>query len=220
MQCTKVAASRERLLDPAAAEWTSIPEEALEMAATPLANQPSEYIKASRDEKEIGKVQDLTVQAAHNGTDIFFRLRWEDATKDIEITDTTVFPDACGVLMPLNESDPPIDEMGTKDDPVNAWYWRADYEEGKGQNTFAKGLGTTEFSKDFPLQTKAVRGQGTWTVVFARPLAVPEQQKEEAAQLAAGTTVKVGFAVWEGSNGERGGVKSFSKEWRDLILDA
>jgi complex iron-sulfur molybdoenzyme family reductase subunit gamma len=220
MQCIKVAASREGLLDPTAAEWSRIPEEALKLDATPLANQPSEYIKASRDEKEIGKVRNLAVRTAHNGTDIFFRLSWEDATKDIEITDTTVFPDGCGILVPMKKGDPPIDEMGSKDDPVNAWYWRADYEEGKAQNTFAKGLGTTEFSKDFPLQAKAVRGEGTWTVVFARPLAVPEEQKEEAAQLAAGTTVKVGFAVWEGSNGERGGVKSFSKEWRDLSLDA
>lgn len=218
MQCKKVSIARERLLDPAASEWASIPGEALKLDATPLANQPSEYIKASRDEKQIGKVRSLMVQAAHNGTDIFFRLTWEDANQNTEITDTNIFPDGCGILIPLSSGDTPIDEMGSKDVPVNAWFWRADLKD-QPHNTFAKGLGTTQFSKTCPIQTKSLYGQGAWAVVFARALSVPEL-KEEAVQLAAGTAVKVGFAVWEGSNGERAGVKSFSKEWRELALEA
>jgi DMSO reductase family type II enzyme heme b subunit len=218
MQCKKVSASREQLLDPAAAVWSSIPGESLKMDATPLANQPSEYIKASRDEKQIGKVKNLMVQAAHNGTDIFFRLTWEDESKNVEITDNNMFPDGCGILMPLAGGDPPIDEMGTKDAPVNAWFWRADAED-KAHNTVAKGLGSTQFSKKCPIQAKSLWGQGAWALVFARPLAVPDQ-KDEATQLAPGSAVKVGFAVWEGSNGERAGVKSFSKEWRELTLEA
>jgi len=218
MQCKKVSFSRERLLDPGAAEWSGIPAEALKMAATPLANQPSEYIKASRDEKQIGKVRSLMVQAAHNGSDIFFRLTWADDSQNVTITDTNMFPDGCGVLMPLNGGDPPIDEMGSKDAPVNAWFWRADFND-KARNTIARGLGTTQFSKECPIQVKSMWGQGAWAIVFARPLAVPDL-KDEAAQLAAGQAVKIGFAVWEGSNGERAGVKSFSKEWRDLALDA
>ena len=217
MQCPKVTAPRERLLDPLAAEWSSIPGEPLKMAATPLANQPSEYIKASRDEAQIGKVRSLMVQAAHNGSDIFFRLTWEDASKDIKITDNNVFPDACGILMPLNGGDPPIDEMGSKNAPVNAWLWKADLEDGP-RNTVARGLGTTEFSKHCPISAKSTWGEGAWAVVFARPLAVPEQ-KDETIQLTAGQTVKIGFAVWEGSNGERAGVKSFSKEWRELTVE-
>ena len=46
------------------------------------------------------------------------------------------------------------------------------------------------------------------------------EYKDEAVQLAPGGAVKIGFAVWEGSNGERAGVKSFSKEWRELALEA
>ncbi len=217
MECKKVTFSRDRLLDTAAAEWGGIAGESLKLDATPLANQPSEYIKASRDERKIGKVRNLTVQTAHNGSDIFFRLSWEDESKDTAIVETDIFPDACGILMPLHGGEPPIDEMGSKDDPVNAWSWRAD-RESEAQNTVAKGLGTTEFSKKSPIEAKSKWEQGVWTVVFARPLAVPEQ-KEEAIQLAAGEAVKVGFAVWEGSNGERAGVKSFSKEWRELKLE-
>ena len=141
MQCKKVTASREQLLDPVAAEWSSIPGEPLTMSATPLANQPSEYIKASRDARQIGKVKNLMVQSVHNGTDIFFRLTWEDASQNTDVTDTFQFPDGCGILMPLNgptpsSADPPIDEMGSKDAPVNAWFWRADLKDGP-RNTIA-----------------------------------------------------------------------------------
>jgi DMSO reductase family type II enzyme heme b subunit len=218
MHCKKVTTARDQLLDPSAAEWANIPGETLKLDATPLANQPSEYIKASRDEKQIGKVRSLTVQPAHNGTDVFFRLSWEDSSKNTEITDTNVFPDGCGILIPVSGGDPPIDEMGSKDFPVNAWFWRADLKD-VPHNTFAKGLGTTLFSKQCVIQTKSVWNEGKWVVVFARKLAVPEQ-KDESVQLAAGTPVKIGFTVWEGSNGERGGVKSFSKEWRELTLEA
>lgn len=222
MQCKKVTAAREQLLDPGAVEWGSIPAEPLTMTATPLANQPSEYIKASRDEKQIGKVRNLTVQAAHNGKDILIRLSWEDASENVMITDNNQFPDGCGILMPLasdpQKGDPPIDEMGSKDAPVNAWFWRADLKD-VPHNTFARGLGSTQFSKTCPIQTKSAWGPGGWAIVFARALAVPEQ-KDEMTQLAAGSSVKIGFAVWEGSNGERAGVKSFSKEWRELQLEA
>jgi DMSO reductase family type II enzyme heme b subunit len=217
MQCKRVGVTRDQLLDPLSAEWQNIPGEALKMDATPLANQPSEYIKASRDEKQIGKVRSLMVQAVHNGTDIFFRLSWEDSTQNTEITDNNIFPDGCGILMPLSGGDPPIDEMGSKDFPVNAWFWRADLNDAP-HNTIARGLGTTQFSKTCPIKAKSTWGHGAWAVVFNRPLAVPEQ-KDEATQLAAGQAVKVGFAVWEGSNGERAGVKSFSKEWRELMLE-
>ncbi|HVN84699.1 MAG TPA: ethylbenzene dehydrogenase-related protein [Candidatus Binatia bacterium] len=218
MQCKKLTASRDRMLDPAASEWNSVPGESLKMDATPLANQPSEYIKASRNEKQIGKVKNLMVQVAHNGTDVFFRLTWEDENKNVEITDNNMFPDGCGILMPLNGGDPPIDEMGSKDAPVNAWFWRADFSDAP-RNTIARGLGSTQFSKKCPIQAKSMWGQGAWAVVFTRPLAVPDL-KDETTQLAPGSSVKIGFAVWEGSNGERAGVKSFSKEWRELALEA
>jgi len=218
MQCKKVSATREQLLDPQGAVWNEVPGEALKMDATPLANQPSEYIKASRDAKAIGKVRSLTVQAAHTGQDICFRLSWEDAEQNMAITDTTVFPDGCGVLIPMKAGDSPIDEMGSKDVPVNAWFWRADFKD-QARNTWAKGLGSTLFSKECAVQTKSVWANGVWTVVFARALAVPAQP-EESVQLAVGQPVRVGFGVWEGGNGERAGLKSFSKEWRELTLEA
>ena len=220
MQCTKVSSAAEQLLDPLSAQWAGVPAETLTMAATPLANQPSEYIKASRDEKVIGKCRSLNVQSVHNGREVFFRLSWgDDSQNDKETIDTNMFPDGCGVLLPIGSADTPIEEMGSKDVPVNAWFWRANYKPDEGRNTFARGLGTTEFSKTSPIRARGVWQQGIWTVVFTRPLSVPELL-QEAAQLVPGGTVKVGFAVWDGGSGERAGVKSFSKEWRELVLQA
>jgi len=220
MQCTKVSAAADQLLDPAAAQWASVPAEELTMAATPLANQPSEYIKASRDEKAIGKCRSLKVQSVHNGTEVFFRLSWGDESEnDKEVTDTNMFPDGCGVLMPIASGDTPIEEMGSKDVPVNAWFWRANYKPDEARNTTARGLGSTVFSKKSPIRARGAWQQGTWSVVFARALSVPDLA-EEAVQLALGKAVKVGFAVWDGGSGERAGVKSFSKEWRELTLEA
>ena len=57
MECKKVSATVEQLLDPTSAAWNGVPAETLEMAGTPLANQPSEYIKASRDERQALRVR-------------------------------------------------------------------------------------------------------------------------------------------------------------------
>jgi DMSO reductase family type II enzyme heme b subunit len=219
MRCSKTTISRDRMLDPLATEWGQVPGEGIAMAATPLANQPSGYIKATRTADTVGKVRNLLVQAAHDGHDIFLRLSWEDTSENRTITDSNVFPDGCGVLLPLNGREAPLEEMGSRAAPVNAWFWRADFETPAARNTIAHGLGTTQFTERSAVEARAAWGHGAWAMVFTRPLAVPEQA-QETVQLSAGTSVNVAFAVWEGSNGERAGVKSFSKEWRELALEA
>lgn len=213
----RVKAAGEALLDPRSPSWAGVAEEEIKLTATPLANQPSEYIKASRDERKIGKVRRIWVRAAHDGTRIFFRLSWEDTSKNERIVDTNIFPDGTGILFPVR-GDPPIQEMGKKDNPVNAWFWRADFQD-KPKNVWAEGLGTTEYSAKSPLEARSAWADGRWSVVLARPLRV-DLPPDQAVELAPGAKTKVGFAVWEGSNGERGGIKSFSKEWRELVLEA
>ncbi len=60
---------------------------------------------------------------------------------------------------------------------------------------------------------------GVWRLVIGRPFSVPESA-EEAVPLEPGKKVKVGFAVWEGSIGERAGFKAYSQEWRELEIEA
>jgi DMSO reductase family type II enzyme heme b subunit len=38
--------------------------------------------------------------------------------------------------------------------------------------------------------------------------------------LTPGTASKVAFAVWQGGNQERAGIKAFSPDWQELQIDA
>jgi DMSO reductase family type II enzyme heme b subunit len=216
MVVKKVPASSKQLLDCTAHTWAETKGLRIEMGATPLANQPSPYIKATFDEKDIGAIKELTVKGVHNGTHIFFHFEWKSEEPNYEIGDIGTFPDGLAVLLPFKDPEKTlIKEMGSKDYPTNSWYWRPDFEE-KPKNQVAHGLSTSLYTEESSLLSHSQWKNATWCVVIGRPLKV----KEEAVNLAPGGKSTIGFAVWEGTSGERGGVKSFSKEWRDLILEA
>lgn len=211
---SKVSATREELLKLDSPVWKESKEYVLELAATPLANQPSPYIKATRDEKEIGKIQQVKLKALHNGNEVFFRLNWKSETENLKIGDLNVFPDGVAILFPMKDKgDTPIKEMGTKDNPTNAWYWRADFDN-KPKNQVAQGLSTSLYTDSSSIVANSAWKNGEWTVVMGRAYVVPEN----AIKLDNGSKKQIGVAAWEGAAGERGGVKAFSKEWRELQL--
>jgi DMSO reductase family type II enzyme heme b subunit len=215
MLVKKVDASREALLNPEAAQWKEAASEAIALKGTPLDLQPSPYIKAAWKGREIGKIKSVRLSALHNGEDIFFRLTWTDPNDDDKIVDNNVFPDGAALLFPMT-SDAPLQTMGSRTQPVNAWQWRADFGE-QGRNNVAQGLGTTRLSSTSHLVCRAVWQKGSWQLVISRPLAVPDQAAD-AVQLRPGETVKMAIAIWEGSNGERAGIKAFSQAWRPMQL--
>jgi len=191
------------------------PKVAVEMTGTPLANQPSPYIKATYDEKKIGAVKEVRVSAVHNGTDIFIYAEWDSPEPNLEIGEIGTFPDGFAVLLPFKDPDKtPIKEMGSNDYPTNSWYWRPDFDE-TPKNQVAHGLATSLYTKDTSLKSHSRYENGKWHVVVSRPLTV----KEEAVNIAPGVKTMVGFAAWEGSMGERGGVKGFSKEWMEMTVE-
>jgi DMSO reductase family type II enzyme heme b subunit len=214
MKAVKLQLATRTLLNPAAQQWGKAPAEEISMAGTPLRNQPSRYVRAAWAGKPVGAVRFLKVQAAHNGKDIAFRLEWADETENRDHGDGSVFPDAAGILFPVNR-DAPLENMGSAEAPVNAWYWRANLPEGEGQNLIARGAGTVRETPKSFAQTRARWADGRWQVVLARPLA-PDG---DGVQLAPKTSTKVAFAVWEGSRQERAGLKSFSKSWRELEIE-
>ncbi|MGQ9572068.1 MAG: ethylbenzene dehydrogenase-related protein [Dehalococcoidia bacterium] len=215
MLAKKLTAEAKDLLDPASAQWAQVAAEAIAMGGTPLAQQPSRYIRTVWSDRPIGAVRSLSVKSAHNGKEVFFLLEWADAAKNDDYVGRD-FPDGAGILFPL-KSDAPLSTMGSESQPVNAWFWRADFEDG-AQNITARGIGTVEATEKSAVSARGQWQDGTWRVVFARPLAVADQ-KEETVQLETGKPVKVAFAIWEGSSGERAGIKSFSKQWRELTLE-
>lgn len=215
MQCAKVNLPDDQLLDPTGSAWNGVPAETIDLSATPLASQPSSFVR-SYDPAKVGRVKHVEVQSVHDEATIFFRLSWQDEAKNLEVTDNNQFPDGCGILLPLDGGDPPLQEMGGPGAPVNAWFWRADFGD-QARNVVAEGLGTTRTTARSPLRARSAYADGVWHVVLARALAVPEQSGE-VAQFAPGSPTRIGFAVWEGGNGERGGLKAFSREWRELDI--
>ena len=213
MKAVKLQLATRTLLNPTAQQWARVPAEEISLAGTPLSEQPSRYVRSGWAGKPVGAVRVLKVQAAHNGKDIAFRLEWADETENTDHGDGSVFPDAAGILFPLNK-DAPLESMGSPEAPVNAWYWRANLPEGEGQNLLAKGTGTVQETPKSFAQTRASWADGRWQVVLARPLTIDG----DGVQLSPKQSTKVAFAVWEGSSQERAGLKSFSKSWRELQI--
>jgi DMSO reductase family type II enzyme heme b subunit len=165
-------------------------------------------------ERPYGLAGQLLVTAAHNGDVLAFRLTWEDATRDDKIPDTDRFTDAAGVLFPLR-SDAPISTMGDPDRAVNAWYWRSDIEE--PLSVTATGLGTSVRNSNGSVAAQGAYRRGRWQIVISRPFGA---RGDGEVALRPGQTAKVGFAVWQGSNQERAGIKSATLEWQHLEIEA
>ncbi len=74
-------------------------------------------------------------------------------------------------------------------------------------NLLAGSFGTLTAAEDQIVAGTGAWDDGTWRVVFSRDL----QVGEEYAQFAEGDSTNVAFAVWDGANAERDGVKSVSQ---------
>lgn len=205
----------EALLDADAAPWRSTAPETLALMGTPVGLQPTGAIRAAWTGKKIGTVESVTIAALHNGRELAFRLEWADPTENRDLTDTTSFPDAAAVLLP-STPDSVVMTMGAPTAPVNAWYWRADAD--KSRNIIAEGIGTSRTVDVELVRGRGVWKEGRWKVVIARALRI--DTKEPIAQIDVGATSGFAVAVWDGANSERGGIKAFSGDWRELVLDA
>jgi complex iron-sulfur molybdoenzyme family reductase subunit gamma len=186
----------EQLLDPDGAAWKEARAERLALMGTPVGLQPTAYVRAAWTGKTIGSVDGVEVTALHNGELLAF--------------------DAAGILLPV-VAGAPLVTMGAEGLAVNAWYWRADEPE-QGRNITAEGLGTTRPLPGQLVQARGLWKEGRWRVVIARALRV--SSSEPVAQLEPGDTTGFGVAIWEGSHGERAGIKAFSGDWHELRLDA
>lgn len=197
--------------DPASTEWRSMEVEAITLKPTPIASQPSLYVQAKFGDRPYGVTSPLSVSAVHSGDSIYVRLSWEDDTNDSAISDTDRFPDAAAVLFPIF-ADAPLTSMGSPDQPIHAWLWRADSESPLVVD--ATGFGLTARATDSALRASALYRQNTWSVVISRPFA-----ETSVRGLRLGSTAKVAFAVWQGSNEERAGIKAATLEWQALEIE-
>lgn len=213
MQVKSVSQSGEELLNQDSALWDSSDIEQIDLMGVPVAMQPSSYIREKWQNKKVGLISSLQVKALHNGKEIALFLEWADPQEDISRKDNDHFPDGAAVMFPLKD-DAPLMTMGSPDQPVNAWHWAADNED-YGSNNVAAGFGTSRVTKGSNIKTAARYQNGHWQLIFLRQLQLPV---DTAKQLHPRETVKITYAVWAGSNGERGGLKAFSPMWHELSL--
>ncbi len=215
MLSKKVSLDAKAFGSPAAPAWSQAESSEIELIGVPVSMQPSTYIRSTMEGREVGAVKKVQVSSLHNGDEIAFRLEWTDPDQDLARTDTNIFPDGAALLFPLG-ADAPLMTMGAEGQPVNGWHWRAD-NPSHGKSNIANGLGTTEVTDPEAIATEAEYVNGNWSVVFRRALS---NGKDDERQFAAGESVKIAYAVWEGHNGERGGLKAFSPVWVELDVEA
>ena len=211
----RAAVDKSTLLDPKAGVWREAEAVTLQLQATPVAMQPSKYIREAFDQSAIGAVKRLEVRALHNGSYVFFRLEWPDPDKDDDVSEPNRFADGAAVMFPFGE-DAPLITMGSQAQPVNQWLWRADLE--KPYNVTTAGLGTTYRTPESFIEAGSVWERGRWAVVLARSLETPDPDNHVTFK--PGGTIKAGFCVWEGSNQERAGLKAYSPNWTEFTLEA
>lgn len=154
--------------------------------------------------------QTLTAQAVRSGGQLFLKLAWADGTANTAIKDTADFADGAAVQFPFNGKMATTPFMGDPKNPVNVWQWRAD---GRTENLVAHGFGTATRMPSEGLKTAATRTDNGWAVVLARPLKV---KPDEGANLQGKSTMPIAFAVWDGANQERDGLKAVTLEWWQL----
>ncbi|MEW5853621.1 MAG: ethylbenzene dehydrogenase-related protein [Myxococcota bacterium] len=70
----------------------------------------------------------VQVQAVHDGQWVAFRLRWKDPERS-GAGRLGEFSDAAAIQFPIKEGPPPPVFMGTKDNPVHIYHWRAQYQD-------------------------------------------------------------------------------------------
>tara|TARA_B100000315_G_scaffold103493_1_gene94840 strand:- start:382 stop:1050 length:669 start_codon:yes stop_codon:yes gene_type:complete len=201
--------------------WTRAPAFRLKLSPVPVGTvDTSPYVRRAFRNYNVGAVGSaaigsVSVQAVCDGRLLSLRMEWEDLTEDSHINGTTSFPDSAAVMFPIKPG-ASVMTMGSPEAPVNMWLWQADRE--APSDVLCRGVGTS--ARRDPLVSglsgRGVYSGGKWMVVMSRLL---EGDGIEFVNLAGKRVLTVAFAVWEGSNRERGPLKAFSGEFQDLVLE-
>lgn len=199
MQVLKVSS---RLADPDNYHWRDAQEYRLNLDLAPPVH-PSINL---RHDAAVAAVP-LFLRAASDGEKLYLRMRWVDYSQNAKTTHTE-FADAAAIQFPLGDAASTSFMMGAPAEPVNIWYWKAG--QAGAQNLAAGGFGSTTTLDTGGLNASSVyRSSGEWVVVFSRSLA---QAGEYQVQLGSGP-VSVAFALWQGEQKQRDGLKHVSMGW-------
>lgn len=172
----------------------------------------------------------IRTRAFYNDKEIAILLEWDDRTKSIPgdekaaeiLLEGEVYNDGIAVQFPVTipeEMEKPYFGMGDAARPVNLWSWKS---ETKDAPQAVKLLNAAGFEKieqrdagKIGLTGAGVYNKGTWRVVMKRSLKTDEKDKD--IQFEEGKFIPLAFAVWDGTNGEKGS-KHTMTTWYWLFL--
>lgn len=187
--------------DPNAAVWSSATLARFPMS--PQVHWPNRILEAT--------VRDLNVRALHDGTNVAILLEYADPTEDPD--DSAAIEFMVGDKKAHFAHGQPMAQV--EGGPVNIWFWKN--KDAKGVDMNAKGFGTLKVQPHQDVKAKGVYANGTWKVVFTRPLAT--EHPDEDTQIAQGGFINIAFAVWDGKKDasgelkEKGSQKAVSSWW-------
>ncbi len=190
--------------------WQQVPVETVELVPAPMEMQPNGFIQADWQNREYGLTPVVEAQSVHDGETLAVRLRWPAVQPNTGGRDG--FPDGAAIAFPIR-GEPALWTMGTDEEPVQFLQWRALRNEIR--SVIAWGIGSSVPGSAVSESVNAGWSQGYWTIVMLRTLA----GGPEAATLQPGQATQIGFAIWNGSNEERAGLKAVSIDWTPLTLD-
>lgn len=194
--------------DPAAALWARVPEASVELNLAPPVH-PSIALSQEAAKGAGSSPLALNVSAVTDAQRIYIRLRWKDRTRDDQRR-TAVFPDAAAVETPNSQAETsPV--MGAPDTPVSIWRW--DAAKNEVEALIAGSPGTLTRTASESLHGKGVYrsvrdpARNEWLVVISQAL---DEAAEDRISLRARKQFPAAFAVWQGSDRQRGGFKRVS----------
>ena len=212
MRSLRVSSIKE-YLRPMFTGWNSIKADQVPLMATPLAMQPTGYIRNSWEGKPYGSTPMLAVTSVHDGHAWAIRVSWKGVSAIATVPGSTDFPDALAVALPVS-GNPALVMMGAPDAPIHILRWAAN--KSGVRSVLATGIGQSAPGPELSCNATAVAVDDIRSVVISRVLGTGPH----IAPLLAGHQTGVGFALWCGANQERAGIKAFSIDWAKLTLDA
>ncbi len=183
------------------------------------------------------RVEGLLVRAIHDGKDLGVQISWIDTSRNDLALRFPENSDAAAVQF-ASGAEPTVG-LGDSKDPVNLWYWRANWEkECQGScdlQVFYPGMKWNPYpwaSQLYPKEMEEkVQDSGEkelhrvqasadwmdpgWVVMFRRPLSTAESRD---IVLAPAQRVSIAFSVWDAAEGSRQSQCSVTV-WHDLFLE-
>ena len=173
-------------------------------------------------------VKTVKVAGAQNETEIGILLEWNDPSLEKKIEVSATHTDQAALMFPLYPGkELPSITMGSENEIVNIWQWRAIWEpsllnkpRNKGTNSRMKisnnrrspvedltaaGYSTLTTQEEQNVFGRGVWQEKTWRVIFKRLL-----MNTDNADVQFNYSIVMAIAVWNGGNRERNGQKGIS----------